>query len=123
MKLQADSVEALNTVTAYGPGWIEINRQRHERAVLVMPEGEIAAWTVQSFEALVASDFEALLAREPELVLFGTGENQRFPHPRLTAALTSAGVGVDVMNTHAACRTYNILMMEGRRVLAALLPA
>jgi len=123
MKLQADSVEALNTVTAYGPGWIEINRQRHEGAVLVMPEGEITAWTVQSFEALAASDFEALLAREPELVLFGTGENQRFPHPRLTAALASAGIGVDVMNTHAACRTYNILMMEGRRVLAALLPA
>lgn len=123
MKLQADSVDALNTVTAYGPGWIEINRQRHEGAVLVMPEGEIAAWTVQSFEALTASDFEALLAREPELVLFGTGESQRFPHPRLTAALASAGIGVDVMNTHAACRTYNILMMEGRRVLAALLPA
>jgi len=123
MKLQADSVEALNTVTAYGPGWIEINRQRHEGAVLVRPEGEIAAWTVQSFEALAAGDFEALLARKPELVLFGTGETQRFPHPRLTAALASAGIGVDVMNTHAACRTYNILMMEGRRVLAALLPA
>lgn len=122
MKLHTDMPSTLNTVTAYGPGWIEINRRRFEGAVVVMPEGEVAAWSAQRFEALAAADFDTLLERRPELVLLGTGEKQRFPHPRLTAALMAAGVGVDVMSTHAACRTYNILMAEGRRVLAALLP-
>jgi uncharacterized protein len=122
MKLHADMPSPLNTVTAYGPDWVEINRRRFEGAVVVMPEGEIVAWSAQRFEAITAADFEALLARSPELVLLGTGQKQRFPHPRLTAPLTAAGIGVDVMGTHAACRTYNILMVEGRRVLAVLLP-
>lgn len=122
MKLHADMPSTLNTVTAYGPDWVEINRQRFEGAVLVMPEGEVTAWSAQRFEALSIADFEGLLAHSPELVLLGTGQKQRFPHPRLTASLAAAGVGCDVMSTHAACRTYNILMAEGRRVLAALLP-
>ena len=122
MKLHMQLASALNTVTAYGPGWIEINRQRFEGPVLVMPEGEIEPWPVESFDTLAAADFEALLARSPELVLLGTGEQQRFPHPRLVAPLTNAGIAVDSMTTHAACRTFNILMAEGRRVLAVLLP-
>ena len=122
MKLHADMPSPLNTVTAYGPDWIEINRRRFDGAVVVMPEGEVVAWSAQRFETLSAADFESLLARAPELVLLGTGQKQRFPHPRLTAPLTAAGFGVDVMNTHAACRTYNILLAEGSRVLAGLLP-
>ncbi|MBN9426854.1 MAG: Mth938-like domain-containing protein [Burkholderiales bacterium] len=121
MKLHADTQTTLNTVTAYGPGFVEINRQRYDTSMLLMPEGLLAPWPVAGFEALAPADFEALLAHRPELVLLGTGERQRFPHPRLTAALTIAGIGVDTMNTAAACRTYNILMAEGRRVLAALL--
>lgn len=121
MKLHTNP-SAQNTVTAYGPGWVEINRERHEGALLLMPEGEVLAWHVQSFEALEAADFERLLAHAPEMVLLGTGAQQRFPHPRLSAALSAAGVGLDVMSTHAACRTYNILAGEGRRVLAVLLP-
>ena len=123
MKLHADTGSALNTVTAYGPGWIEINRHRFEGAVVLMPEGPVEAWSAQSFDTLVVGDFEPMLARSPELVLFGTGESQRFPHPRLLAPLTDRGIAVDSMTTHAACRTYNILMGEGRRVLAMLLPA
>ena len=122
MKLHADNPGALNTVTAYGPGWVEINQVRHEGAVLVMPDGEVVSWHAPSFEALEPAHFERLLERSPEMVLLGTGEQQRFPHPRLSASLAAAGVGLDVMNTHAACRTYNILAAEGRRVLAALLP-
>lgn len=122
MKLHADTPSSLNTITAYGSHWIEINRERFEGSIVVMPEGAVTAWSAQRFEALSAADFEGLLARAPELVLLGTGTKQRFPHPRITAPLLSAGVGVDVMNTHAACRTYNILMTEGRRVLAVLLP-
>ena len=123
MKLHTDSPTNMNTVTAYGPGWIEINRERFEGAVLVMPESEVIAWPVGDFDALNAEALEDLLQYSPELVLLGTGATQRFPHPRLGAALTRAGVGLDVMDTQAACRTYNILMSEGRRVLAALLPA
>lgn len=122
MKLHPDRSTALNTVTAYGSGWFEINRVRHEGALLLMPEGEVLPWAVQSYEALTAQDFEALLALRAEIVLLGTGERHRLPHPRLTAALARAGIGLEAMDSYAACRTYNILMGEGRRVLAALLP-
>lgn len=122
MKLHPDRNTTLNTVTAYGSGWFEINRVRHEGALLLMPEGEVRPWAVASYEALTTTDFEALAALGAEIVLFGTGPQHRLPHPRLTAALARAGIGVEAMDSYAACRTYNILMGEGRRVLAALLP-
>ena len=84
--------------------------------------GEVLAWAPASFDALAAADFESLLEQRPELVVLGTGDRQRFPHPRLTAALTAVRIGVEAMDTRAACRTYNILMSEGRKVVAALLP-
>ncbi len=123
MKLQADSRDTLNTVTAYGPGWIEINKRRFDTPVLVRPEGDVRPWPVAGFDGFEPADFEALLAERPQLVILGTGDRQRFPHPRLTAALTAARIGVETMATPAACRTYNILMAEGRDVLAALLVA
>ncbi len=122
MKLHPDRTTTLNTVTAYGSGWFEINRVRHEGSLLLMPEGEVRRWEVQSYDALTAKDFEALAALGAEIVLLGTGAQHRLPHPRLTAALARAGIGVEAMDSYAACRTYNILMGEGRRVLAALLP-
>ena len=122
MKLHPDQNSALNTVTAYGSGFFEINRVRHEGALLLMPEGEVRRWEVDSYEALSAADFEALLYLGAEIVLLGTGTRHQLPHPRLTAPLARAGIGVEAMDSSAACRTYNILMGEGRRVLAALLP-
>ncbi len=121
MKLHADAPTSLNTVTGYGPGFIEINKSRHEGHLLLRPDAPVAPWPVPSFEALRAEDFEALLAFRPEVVLLGTGKRQRFPQPRLTLALTRARVGIEAMDTAAACRTYNILMSEGRRVLAVFL--
>jgi len=121
LKLHADQPNALNTITAYGPGYIEINAVRHETSVLVMPEGDIRPWPAARFEDLTAGQFEALLALGPEVVLLGTGDKLRFPHPRLTAALASRHIGVDAMDLQAACRTYNILMAEGRKVAAVLL--
>ncbi len=121
MKLHADQPNALNTVTAYGEGYIEINRVRHEGSVLVMPEGSVDIWPVLKFDELSAENFSDLLNLKPELVIFGTGKTQRFPHPKLTASLTAKRIGVECMDTPAACRTYNILMAEGRRVLAALI--
>lgn len=121
MKLHADPLTHLNTVTAYGPGFIEINKVRHDGSVLVAPESPVTSWPVTSFDALRAEDFAALLDLEPEVVILGTGRRQRFPHPRLTRPLHDAHIGVEVMDTPAACRTYNILMAEGRRVVAAVL--
>jgi uncharacterized protein len=121
LKLHADSPTALNTVTAYGSGFIEVNQVRHLRPVLVTPDQPVEPWIVAGFEALTSGDFERLRDRAPELVLLGTGDRQRFPHPRLVKPLTDARIGCEAMTSQAACRTYNILMGEGRKVLAAIL--
>ena len=120
MKLHADTPTALNTVTAYGPGFIEINQVRHVSAIVLTPD-RVEPWAIASFEALAEADFVRLRALNPEVALLGTGSRQRFPHPRLSLALSDARIGLEVMTTAAACRTYNILMAEGRKVAAALL--
>jgi uncharacterized protein len=121
LKLHADAPSSLNTVTAYGPDFIEINQVRHATSVILTPDQPVLPWEPAAFEALTAQHFEALRGYAPDLVVFGTGARQRFPHPRLTAALAASRIGIEVMDTQAACRTYNILMSEGRRVLAAIL--
>jgi uncharacterized protein len=121
LKLHADPLTHLNTVTAYGPGFVEINKVRHDCNVVVAPESPVTPWPVTGFDALRAEDFAALLDLAPEVVILGTGRRQRFPHPRLTRPLHDARIGIEVMDTPAACRTYNILMAEGRRVVAAVL--
>jgi uncharacterized protein len=119
LKLHADSPTTQNTVTAYGPGFVEINRVRHTTHVVVTPD-QVEPWPVTSFETLATSDFERLRDLHSEVVLLGTGNRQRFPHPRLTRPLADARIGLEVMDTQAACRTYNILAAESRRVAAAL---
>jgi len=121
LKLHADAPTALNTVTAYGPGFIEINRVRHQRSVVVMPDAAVEAFAAATFDELLPEHFDALGDLRPELVLLGTGSRQRFPHPRLTRTLAQARIGVEAMDTQAAGRTYNILMAEDRRVLAIFL--
>jgi uncharacterized protein len=121
LKLHADAPTALNTVTAYGPGFIEINRVRHQRSVVAMPDAPVESFAAASFDALLPEHFEALAGLRPDVVLLGTGSHQRFPHPRLTRTLAQARIGVEAMDTQAAGRTYNILMAEGRRVLAIFL--
>ncbi len=120
LKLHADPPSALNTVTAYGPGFIEVNKERHASSLVLAPD-RLSPWPVTEFEALAPEHFEALLALSPELVILGTGARQRFPQPQLARALLAAGIGVEAMDSAAACRTYNILMAEGRRVVAAVL--
>ncbi|MFO1234262.1 Mth938-like domain-containing protein [Rivihabitans pingtungensis] len=110
----------LNLVTQYGDGYLDVNQTRYTENVLITPE-HVAPWGRAGFDGLSAEDFAALLEYTPEVVVFGAGARLRFPHPRLTAALTNAGIGVEVMDTGAACRTYNVLLSEDRRVLAAIL--
>ena len=122
MKLHSsDPTTVLNTVTAYGDGYIEINKVRYEHSVLVMPEGAVIPWDVARFEDLTPEHFARLLELGAEVVVFGTGNKLRFTHPRLTAPLTEKRIGVEAMDLQAAGRTYNILMLEGRKAAAALL--
>jgi uncharacterized protein len=125
LKLHQDSAGALNTVTGYGADYVDVNLQRYEHSILVFPQNPVVEWPVPSFEALSPSHFEALVdsAGESgvEVVIFGSGARLRFPHPRLTVALSHRRIGVEAMDFQAACRTYNILMAEGRKVALALL--
>ena len=120
MKLHASSLSALNTFSGYGDGFVMVNGQRHEKNLVVMPE-QLLPWSAAGFDALTEADFQVLLDLAPEILLLGTGPKQRFPHPRLIRALTEKRIGVEAMDLQAACRTYNILMAEERRVAAALL--
>lgn len=107
--------------TGYGAGYVAVNRMRYESNLIVLPDRIIEDWDVESFEQLAPEHFDFLISLNPEMVLFGTGPSLRFPHPKLTRMLIEARIGVEVMDTSAACRTYNILTDEGRRVAAALL--
>ena len=120
MKLHSTTKEQYQTVTAYDDKGVEINAQRYDYSITVMPETPPRAWPVANFEALAPEHFEMLAQDAPDVVILGTGERQRFAHPRLVAALAARQVGVECMDNHAACRTYNILMDEGRRVTLAL---
>jgi uncharacterized protein len=120
LKLHADAPTALHTVTAYGPGFVEINKVRYTSAVLLTPE-RVEPVAVDAFERLAEADFSRLRALQPEVALLGTGATQRFAQPHLVRPLTDARIGLEAMTTPAACRTYNILMAEGRKVAALLL--
>lgn len=121
MKLHTTSTQQYQTITAYDAGGVEINAQRFEHSLLVMPETPPVRWEVASFDALTTDHFAQIDAIGPDVVILGTGHRQRFVHPRLTAPLTARRVGVESMDNQAACRTYNILMAEGRRVALALI--
>ena len=110
----------MNTITGYGEGYVMVNGERHASSLVVLAD-RVEDWSAERFDALTAEEFGFLKELGVEIVLLGTGPRQRFPHPRLTAALAQAGIGLEVMDVQAACRTYNILVAEERRVAAALL--
>jgi uncharacterized protein len=121
MKLHSSSTQQYQTVTGYDATGVEINAQRFNFSLTVMPEAAPSPWDVARFEDLTAQHFELIAQEAPDVVILGTGERQRFVHPRLVASLSSLRVGVECMDSHAACRTYNILMGEGRKVTLALI--
>ena len=112
-----------NLVTGTGDGWLRVGTQEYRENVVLTPETGTPGFAAAGFDALTEREFEALLATSPEIVLLGTGAVQRFPPPRIIAPLLRARVGFEVMDTRAACRTYNILVGEGRNVAAALIVA
>ena len=121
LKLHLSGLSEQNMFTGYGIGYVMVNQMRYERSLIILPDRIIEDWPAQTFEQLAVAHFEQLLSLQPEIVLLGTGASLRFPHPSLTKVLITAKIGVEVMDTSAACRTYNILTAEGRRVAAALL--
>lgn len=121
MKLHSSSTSQYQTVTGYFESGVEINAVPFEYSLTVMPETPPQPWPVASFEDLTEAHFEAIGATTPDVVILGTGARQRFVHPRLVAGLSARRIGVECMDNQAACRTYNILMGEGRKVVLALI--
>ena len=121
MKLHPTTTKQYQTVSGYDANGVEINGQHHAKSLLVMPESAPRDWDVACFDDLTEAHFAQILADRPDVVILGTGARQRFVHPKLSAALTMARIGVECMDNHAACRTYNILMGEGRKVTLALI--
>jgi uncharacterized protein len=120
MKLQPDEVEGVNVISHIEPGQIRVNGEPHAGNVLVPWAGQVTPWSPTDFESLTEAHFQALLALEPELVIFGSGAKIRFVKPALLRPLIERRIGVETMDTAAACRTFNVLAGEGRRVATAL---
>jgi uncharacterized protein len=121
LKLLLADTGDIKLFTAHGADHVMVNGERHDHSIAVLA-GEVRSdWVVAGFDDLSEEHFDYFLALEPDVLLLGTGARQRFPHPRLYRSLTDAGIGVECMDTPAACRTYNILVAENRKVVAAIL--
>jgi uncharacterized protein len=121
LKLQAERIEGTNAIARHSPEGVVVNGIAHTRSVIVPAQGTVVEWQVESFDGLCEADFEKLLPFQPELVIFGSGARLRFPPPACLRALMRQRIGFEAMDTPAACRTYNVLLAEGRSVVAALL--
>ena len=124
MKLQPDKLD-VQSILSYGPGWVGLGHdgvaEKVERSIVIGSGGEKFDWNCTRFEELTENHFTQLVATQPELVIFGSGTRLRFAPPAFMRALMQSRIGIETMDTLAACRTYNILAGEGRRVIAALL--
>ena len=121
MKLHAERIEGTNAIARYGKDGVVVNGAEFTTSVVVPWQGLVAAWPVSRFEELTAADFDLLAAQSPELIIFGSGLRLRFAPPRLLRGLMERRIGFETMDTAAACRTYNVLLAEGRTVVAGLL--
>jgi uncharacterized protein len=121
VKLHLANTDGLNIFTAYGEGYVDINKIRHEGNLIVLPEKIIPGWSSATVETLTTDDMAVLLGLGTEIILLGTGKRLRFPAGPLMRPFAPAGIGLEIMDLQAACRTYNILAAEGRHVAAAIL--
>lgn len=119
MKFQPDHLDGVNAISKLEAGRIWVHASPFEASVLVPWRGEVQAWAVPRPEELRASHFEAIAAFGPELVIFGSGLRHRFVSPSLYRSLIERRIGIETMDTAAACRTFNVLVNEGRKVLGA----
>jgi uncharacterized protein len=120
MKIQPDKFD-VQSISGYGSGWVGVGSEKIVESVVLGSRGQRFAWVCDRFETLCATHFALLAEQSPELVIFGSGERIRFPQPDWLADLYAKRIGIETMDTQAACRTYNILAGEGRDVLLAVL--
>ena len=121
VKIERDSPEGRNTFTGYGPGYVEVNKRRYSSSLLVSAARLVTDWPAASVDELTADHLAAILELKPEIAVIGSGAAFKFPDAARLAPLHQARIGVEVMDTTAACRTYNILLAEGRNVVAAVI--
>ncbi len=121
MKLHISNTAGINLFTAYGEGYVAVNHEKHEENLILLPDSLRPGWSTATVETLGEADMQTLLGLGVEIVLLGTGNRLRFPAGALMRPFAPAGIGLEVMDLQAACRTYNILASEGRQVAAALL--
>lgn len=119
MRFSQDS-PAGNSIQSFRRGEIIVNERKINCSVIITVD-EIVEWDLQRFDAITAEHIDQLAGYLPEIIILGTGERQQFPAPHITAGLLSQGIGVEIMNTDAACRTFNVLLSEDRRVVAAMI--
>jgi uncharacterized protein len=119
MKLEADNFD-VQTIQGYGPGWVAVQGEKITHSVILSSQGQRVAWSCTRFEELSAAHFAQLAEFDAELIIFGSGKRIRFPQPAWLQPLMAKRMGLETMDTGAACRTYNILAGEGRRVVVAL---
>jgi uncharacterized protein len=119
VKLQPDRSD-VQTITGYGPGWVGVGQEKITHSVIISSGGQRLPWAGR-FEDLGPEHFEVLAGLQVEVVLFGSGSRIRFPRPAWIAPLAARRIGIETMDSAAACRTYNILAQEGREVAVALL--
>ena len=120
MKIHLETGAGAHIIRSYGTRQITVNQQTYTASLIIMPD-RIVDWGPHNASGLGLKDFLLIAGLQPEVVVLGTGSRLRFPAPATTQPLIQARIGLEVMDTAAACRTYNILMSEGRRVAAALL--
>ena len=121
MKIAIETADGANRFTGYGDGYVDVNGTRHHANVVVAAGTVSAGWFPGSLDDLTEERVGRVAEMRPEIVLLGTGARFRFPPAAVLAPLYRAGIGVEVMDTRAACRTYNVLLGEGRRVVAAVI--
>lgn len=121
VKLHVPNTAGLNLFTAYGEDYAAVNQEKYAKNLILLPESIIHEWTTATLDTLGEADMRVLLGLGTEIVLLGTGKRLRFPPGALLRPFAPAGIGLEVMDLQAACRTYNILAAEGRKVAAALL--
>jgi uncharacterized protein len=121
MKLNVEAPATANIIRGYTPAGFRVGQQDCVGSVIVSAASLIENWRPRDIAELTVEDLEPALALEPEVLLIGSGARQEFPTPELLAALHRSRVGFEVMNTGAACRTYNVMLAEGRAVVAALI--
>lgn len=120
MKLQPDAIQG-PSINEYGTGWVAVNGEKFSSSLVISAAGPRFAWNCAHFEELQASHFELLAEMDAELIIFGSGDRIRFPQPQWLQSLYARRIGLETMDTQVACRTYNFLAAEGRKVVAALL--